>query len=67
MNTALQDLDFGLDECATLGNAILARLDRLREESPIFWSEPTGPSTGRSSVRAYGFLMLASRVMSIRA
>ena len=39
MNTALRDLDFGLDECATLGNAILDRLNRLREQAPIFWSE----------------------------
>jgi pimeloyl-[acyl-carrier protein] synthase len=39
MNTALRNLDFGLDECATLGNSILERLNRLREEAPIFWSE----------------------------
>jgi cytochrome P450 len=39
MNLPLRDLDFGLDECATLGNSILERLNRLREEAPIYWSE----------------------------
>jgi pimeloyl-[acyl-carrier protein] synthase len=39
VNVAPRDLDFGLDECATLGNDLLARVNRLREEQPIFWSE----------------------------
>jgi len=39
MNTALRDMDFGLDEVAALGNGLLERLDRLREAAPIYWSE----------------------------
>jgi pimeloyl-[acyl-carrier protein] synthase len=39
MNTALRDMDFGLDEVAVLGNGLLERLDRLREAAPVYWSE----------------------------
>jgi cytochrome P450 len=39
MDVALKDLDFGFDEFSRLGNKILPRLDAMRDEAPIFWSE----------------------------
>jgi cytochrome P450 len=39
MNAAIKNLDFGFDEFSGLGNKILPKLDAIREEDPIFWSE----------------------------
>ena len=42
MASVVEDIDFGLNTVAQLGESLLDRLSRMRRVDPIFWSERNG-------------------------